>query len=109
MTLPEWDRPLPEPAFDGAGQLISHHPAETCRPPCPFHAPSDHHMAAWPLVLIETVELSYPRLMRRCPHGEHHPDPDSSAFAEARGFGRAPHTCDGCCVEPGQSEISSVD
>lgn len=66
---------------------------------CPFHAPSDHHMTAWPMV----VRLDKNALVERtCEHGVGHPDPDSLAyFVRTRGEREASalgiHGCDGCC------------
>lgn len=73
--------------------------------PCPFHAPSDHHMVDWPMI----VRLDKEAIVERtCEHGTGHPDPDSLAYyrrvaqlgmsftpadAEALGI----HGCDGCC------------
>jgi len=60
-----------------------------CRGVCPFHGPSRHHMRAWPIAW-------HPRLdgvMRVCPHGCLHPDPDWRPKPRS-------HGCDGCCIHP---------
>jgi len=68
--------------------------------PCPFHAPTDHHMREW----VMTVQASG-LVERKCEHGVGHPDPDSIAFLEVEGGSGqrgtwAIHTCDGCCAPP---------
>ena len=77
-----------------------HNPSVCAGEACTLHNPSDHHMAAWPLVLRESGLME-----RKCPHGVGHPDPDSVAWAEANGpeACRASwriHGCDGCCASP---------
>jgi len=64
--------------------------------PCPFHAPSDHHMASWP------TDLRMSGLVERlCSHGIGHPDPDSMAWMASVGrHGHGIHGCDGCCHAP---------
>jgi len=70
------------------------HPKKDCAGPhCPFHAPSKHHMAAWPMILRETTLVE-----RQCEHGIGHPDPDSLAwFKKNKIKGYEVHGCDGCC------------
>lgn len=76
------------------------HDANMCQPPCPIHAPSDHHMVGWP------KEFRYYKgiFERTCPHNIGHPDPDSLAYAKLTRPERARtlpvHGCDGCCDEP---------
>jgi len=93
--------PAPEPAPPGY-----FHPPRRCIPPCPIHAPSDHHMADW--------DKQY-RLRgifeRICPeHRTGHPDPDSMAYLrdhvglrEDKLATLAMHGCCGCCVVPANS------
>lgn len=50
-------------------------------PACPIHRASDHHMRGWMLDWKGGI-------VRICPHGESHPDPDT---------GRDCIGCDGCC------------
>lgn len=66
---------------------------------CPFHAPSRHHMVAWPIAMPITVDDLV--IERVCPHGILHPDPDSLDLAEI--FDPTvkvlyQHPCCGCCV-----------
>ena len=71
------------------------HKKEVCVGPCPYHAPSDHHMVEWPKVLRETGLIE-----RVCSHGIGHPDPDSVRFFISIDLGYAYlniHGCDGCC------------
>ena len=92
-------------SFDGTGQLIFHHEADTCRGPCPFHSPSDHSMVDWSLHL--RADLPVPLMERICPHGVGHPDPDSLAFLAARfdeGAAYGVHGCDGCCRRYGSDD-----
>lgn len=39
---------------------------------CCIHKQSDHHMATWPQVWRTDHRI----VVRRCEHGQHHPDPD---------------------------------
>lgn len=78
---------------------IRHHARKNCSTDlyCPFHDPSMHVMADWPMSLRETGLIE-----RICPHGVGHPDPDSAAFI-ATGYGHPvqtwlTHGCDGCCT-----------
>jgi len=82
-----------------SGLLI--HAARLCDPPCPFHAPSKHHMVTWPLSW-----RPYSPVERHCPHGIGHPDPDSlTALIRRTGSDASGiHGCDGCCVEPGDEQ-----
>ncbi|HYH54817.1 MAG TPA: hypothetical protein VD761_11875 [Solirubrobacterales bacterium] len=74
------------------------HLESECEPPCPIHAPSDHHMKDWRLHWRSDRYL----MERICEHGIGHPDPDHMArierlkgeeFADGHGL----HGCDGCC------------
>ena len=38
-----------EMTFTNSGQILTHHPVAMLLPPCPIHAPSDHHMVTWAL------------------------------------------------------------
>lgn len=76
------------------GTLLTNvHDENDCNPPCPLHAPSDHHMLGWPLQW-RSWRRSFER---RCPHGVGHPDPDNLAYLTARGLDDGTHGCDGCC------------
>lgn len=60
---------------------------------CAIHAPSDHPMRDWPVVMNRSTLVE-----RRCPHGSMHPDPDSARWFYENGKGWVTvHTCDGCC------------
>lgn len=69
---------------------------------CCVHAPSDHHMATWPMIYDEKkLYLA----LRLCEHGYAHPDPDSLwFFANRQDLSSsilaylALHQCDGCCL-----------
>ena len=73
------------------------HAKAVCTPPCPFHAPSRHHMVTWPKVIRESGLVE-----RTCPHGIGHPDPDSLRYMVARtgDDGWGVHGCDGDCTDP---------
>jgi len=64
-----------------------HLPHVCCDGPCPIHAPSDHHMRAWPLHWRADRHIAE----RVCPHGIGHPDPDQLLLDGGV------HGCDGCC------------
>lgn len=82
---------------DGSGRVIQHHPQEKCEPgSCPFHRPSDHIMASWPMTLRESGLIE-----RVCVHNVGHPDPDSLSYFDRRDQGAlGVHGCDGCCRSP---------
>jgi hypothetical protein len=78
------------------------HTAITIHPPtrcagyhCPGHNPSDHHMVDWARdILTDRHNL----LVRMCPHGIAHPDPDSLAWLDRTGVADdGTHACDTCC------------
>lgn len=81
------------------GTPIRAHKRVDCHPPCALHAPSDHHMKDWPLIMRRDG-----RLERLCSHGIGHPDPDSLAHTKANypDFLEllAVHGCDDCCIPP---------
>lgn len=100
-VVPEGPRP-DSPALTGL------HSAAECFPPCPIHAPSDHHMTSWAL------RYRYQKAIfeRSCPHGIGHPDPDSLAYARMTRIASyaetlGVHGCDGCCSAPSDSANSS--
>jgi hypothetical protein len=81
------------------GDLKRTHPSSQCDGEvCVIHNPSEHHMLGWPIAMRETL------ILRICPHGNKHPDPDSLGYFE-RHYGSIDtfmdryrgHTCDGCC------------
>lgn len=81
----------------GSGQVMRIHVKDECSgTPCPFHAPTNHHMVTWP----KSWRADRMLVERLCEHGIGHPDPDSVAFLARRhdddGFGV--HGCDGCCA-----------
>jgi hypothetical protein len=82
--------------------LTMSHTAITIHPPsrcegyrCPWHNPSDHGMVGWPRdILTERHNL----LVRVCPDGIGHPDPDSLEWLHRIGVpDDGDHACDGCC------------
>jgi hypothetical protein len=95
------------PGFlDSFGNFIPNvHTAQQCVPPCPIHAPSDHHMREWELL----YRFDRGIFERICPHAIGHPDPDSVRrrveFDEDVNAGL--HGCDGCCHPPGGGDRCS--
>lgn len=63
---------------------------------CPFHKPTDHWMAEWPLLWRHDRNI----FERVCKHGVGHPDPDQFEFWKLNGVleRESRHGCDGCCV-----------
>lgn len=78
------------------GEGLTHSGDACAGTPCPWHAPSDHHMRDWTR-LVRTSGLTE----RICEHGIGHPDPDSLARAASLGRDFATHGCDGCCWRGG--------
>lgn len=80
-----------------------YHPRAECVPPCPIHAPTEHHMVEWP----RSYHPDNGIFERQCGHGHWHPDPDSIGYVRrTRGdddaWGVSVHTCAcRCCVSPG--------
>lgn len=73
-----------------SGTIIKNvHPESQClgRGWCSIHSSSDHHMVDWPQDWVNG------RMMRECPHGTLHGDPDDEMFVGRPTY----HTCDGCC------------
>lgn len=70
------------------------HARARCIPPCPIHAPSDHHMKDWPRYWRSDRQI----VERTCRHGVGHPDPDDMKMWLDADEGV--HGCDGCCVPP---------
>lgn len=59
---------------------------------CTLHHRSDHSMRGFPQTWNDRVGM----MMRVCPHGVRHPDPDDYKMGVDPGlFGV--HLCDGCC------------
>lgn len=102
---------------DDDGGLLRFHSSQFCTPPCPIHAPSDHHMVDWP----KQYRLGRGIFERTCDHGVGHPDPDSIAYlrrvallsadviddhddVDTRVRNARMHGCDGCCVSAGDRE-----
>jgi hypothetical protein len=98
-----------------AGIEAAIHARQACHPElCLFHAPSEHPMADWPIVIrMDRIGCLAERL---CRHDVGHPDPDSLAYVESlvrrlgvERWGQTPekadrnaaaqgvHGCDGCC------------
>lgn len=99
----EWNQ-LPLPGLLGERRV---HDADGCEPPCPIHAPSDHHMAAWPLEFRPFKQI----FERVCDCGTGHPDPDSLLYHRRRAATPggsdylAVHGCCAtlCCAPPNQA------
>jgi hypothetical protein len=76
------------------------HPHGTCVEPdrCVIHQPTEHHMRAWEAGWDDVRA----QVIRRCPHGSWHPDPDAVVISKFGALLEAvePHTwvCDGCCT-----------
>lgn len=79
-------------------EIAGIHKRENCKPPCPFHAPSDHHMVSWKKMIRMGGIVE-----RLCPeHGVGHPDPDSLKFHYPN-ISHV-HGCCGCCRPPDKKE-----
>lgn len=79
------------------GEVLRIHGKGDCDgTPCPFHAPTKHHMVTWAMQWRGDAGM----VERLCEHGIGHPDPDSIAFLETRYMGKfvGVHSCDGCCA-----------
>lgn len=79
------------------GRTLIMHKEEVCHPPCPVHAPSEHHMTDWPLFWRQDRGI----FERGCPHGVGHPDPDTIKYllaTDPQNGDRGVHGCDGCCA-----------
>ena len=59
---------------------------------CPIHNTSLHHMRTWKQVFDPSTGV----MLRECPHGGYHPDPDDP-FEFAAAKAHKGH-CDGCCA-----------
>lgn len=80
------------------GRLMTTHPPERCardEHPCCVHKPSDHPLNAAELYWHPGRRM----MLRRCPHGEFHPDPDDLQVVMFPAEGS--HECDGCCTPRG--------
>jgi len=76
------------------GTLRNVHLAGTCAGEyCCVHNPSDHHMVTWP----QHWDSAQRVMMRECPHGQLHFDPNDPKAATRAALG---HECDGCCTAP---------
>jgi hypothetical protein len=79
--------------------MQTHGPAQCALDHCCIHRPSDHPLKTAPLHWIPSINL----MMRVCPCGELHPDPDSAAWLRTRFMPMADiwHPCcvRQCCVD----------
>ena len=86
---------------DATGTGFTVHPRVDCAGgTCVIHAPSQHHMRRWPIVIRPDRGYMAERL---CPHGIGHPDPDSGAWMAEHTpvqYADGVHGCDGCCADP---------
>lgn len=61
---------------------------------CVIHHPSEHHLRHLPLHWLDSRAM----MVRTCPHGTDHPDPDDLEYRNRIGQGwMGVHSCDGCC------------
>lgn len=80
-----------------------YHARAVCVPPCPLHAPSEHHMVGWP----RSFHVDNGIFERQCGCGHWHPDPDSIEFFRRTcggdiAWGLGIHSCGcRCCVSSG--------
>jgi hypothetical protein len=80
-----------------------YHARAVCVPPCPLHAPSEHHMVGWP----RSFHVDNGIFERKCRCGHWHPDPDSIEYFRATcgsdiAWGLGIHSCAcRCCVPSG--------
>ncbi len=82
-------KPLGDNKYElSSGQVLTNvHGATRCHDTyCTIHNPSTHHMLHW----VQAWDGE--GMVRVCPHGQDHPDPDASAWGW-----RSAHPCDGCC------------
>lgn len=87
---------LPDVVIQANGKPLAVHAPETCEPPCPFHAPTEHPLKDAPIVVRWDRHLMIERL---CEHGVGHPDPDNLTYQRAHGSpDDGAHGCDGCCT-----------
>ena len=91
---------------DGHGQAAHwvHAPENCAGRPCTVHAPSNHHMRAFPTLFRFDRHL----MERAYEHGVGHPDPDDLAWQLEVAPERAPgvHGCDGCCDPEGRDHFN---
>jgi hypothetical protein len=75
------------------------HPRSKCKDRaigCCIHRPTAHKMISWP----QRWDQQQQAMMRVCPHGQAHPDPDDIAYNKTITPGKSYwHTCDGCCLD----------
>lgn len=80
--------------FVANGLMTNVHPPSDCAgSACWVHAPSEHHMVAWPVRWREDKRIAE----RVCRHGTGHPDPDDLDYQRRHGRDVSMHGCDGCC------------
>jgi hypothetical protein len=91
----------------GGGVLETHGPSQCAGENCCIHAPSDHPLRDAPLCWIRELNL----MMRICPHGHPHPDPDSVAFLRQYRHVSDWHPCcgDHCCGLDGSTSLEGDD
>jgi hypothetical protein len=90
----------------GQGVTLRVHARKSCRPPCPIHEPSDHHMVGWQLHWRDDRKI----FERLCPdNGIGHPDPDTMRYLQGtRRWDSGVHGCDGCCRPPAKEQPRSI-
>lgn len=96
---------LPHPSGEGT-LVLNAHPRGWCAGQgCAIHGPTDHWARGMPMTWRAPERQGQPgRMLRTCPHGNDHEDPDDQAFRKSR-EGYAPardeacacRCCDGLC------------
>lgn len=81
------------------GTVLRFHAEAYCLPPCPLHAPTDHHMNTWRLAWWKHRGI----MARVCEHLVGHPDPDNIQILAGADDGHHAR-CDGCCTPPTEEE-----
>lgn len=88
--LPNRDQTLLE-----SGQVLSHHGASQCRPPCCLHGTATAAACKLPRQWRSDRGI----LEHVCEHGVGHPHPWAGSDSI--------HGCDGCCAEPEPDELEA--
>lgn len=88
----------------GVGQIITCHDAFACAPfQCTIHRPTEHSMRKFPNRWDQLTQM----MVRVCPHGEEHPDPDDMNARISEEKGRC--SCDCLCCGRGGATLVLQD